>query len=68
MQDIGKELKEKADETQADMQAVKTSIDMWTGSLKSDITDTKKDFHEAIANTRNDLHDKLSLMIQGEAQ
>jgi hypothetical protein len=44
------------------------SIGMWAGSLKSDITDTKKDFYNAMANTRNDLHDKLNLMIQGEAQ
>jgi hypothetical protein len=51
---------------QVDLQAVKTSIDMWTGSLKDDITDAK-DFHEAITNTRNDLHEELGLMLQVEA-
>jgi hypothetical protein len=47
---------EKIDEMQVDLQAVETSFDTRTGSLKDDITDTKKDFHEAIANTKNDLH------------
>jgi hypothetical protein len=49
-----------------DLQALKTSIDMWTGSRKDDIMDTKKDFHSAIANTRSDLHKTLGLMLQVE--
>jgi hypothetical protein len=57
-----------SDETQVHLQAVKTSIDTWTGSPKRDIMDAKKGFHKAIVNTRNDLHDELGLMIQGEAQ
>jgi hypothetical protein len=35
-------------------QAVKTYIDTWTGSLKGDVMDTKKDFREAVVNKRND--------------
>jgi hypothetical protein len=58
----------KIDETQVDLQAVKTTDGTWTGSLKDDITDAKKDFHEAIANTRNNLQDELGLMIQGKTQ
>jgi hypothetical protein len=53
---------------QVDLQAVKMSIDTWTGSLKDDITDTKKDFHETIANTRNYLHEELGLVLQVETQ
>jgi hypothetical protein len=63
-----KKLNKTIDETQVDLQAVKMSIDTWTGSLKDDITNTKKDFHEAIASMRNDLHEELSLMIHIEAQ
>jgi hypothetical protein len=44
------------------------STDMWPGSLKIDITNTKKDFHEAIANMRNDLHEELGLMIHVKVQ
>jgi NurA-like 5'-3' nuclease len=51
-----------------DLQAVQTSIDVWTENLKDVITDIKKNLHEAIANTRNDLQAELGLMIQGEAQ
>jgi hypothetical protein len=40
----------------------------WTGSLKSAITNTEKDFHEAIANTRIDLHEEDGLMFQIEAK
>jgi hypothetical protein len=42
-----------------------TSIDKWTGSLKDDITDTKEDFHEGIANTRKDVHKMLDYRNQG---
>jgi hypothetical protein len=37
-----------------DLQAVKTSINTQTGSLKVDIKVTKKDSQETIANMRND--------------
>jgi hypothetical protein len=40
---------------------------MWTGSLRSKITNTKKDFHEAITNIRNDFQEELGLMIKGKA-
>jgi hypothetical protein len=53
MQDFCKEFTEKIDETQVNLQAVKTSIDTWTGSLKGDIASTKKE---------------LDLMFQVEAQ
>jgi hypothetical protein len=49
------------------LQAVKTFVYIWTGRLESDITDTKKDIHKVKVNTRNDFHDELGLMIQGEA-
>jgi hypothetical protein len=39
---------------------------MWTTSLKGTIKHTK-DFHEAIVNTRNDLHEQLNLMFHLEA-
>jgi hypothetical protein len=45
-----------------DLQAVKVFINVWTGSLKSDIMDMK-DFHEAIVNTRNGLHGELNLIF-----
>jgi glutamine synthetase type III len=51
-----------------DLQAVKTSINTWTRSLKGDIMDTKKDFHRSIENTRNNLHEELDLMIQVKEQ
>jgi hypothetical protein len=35
---------------------------MWSRYLKSNISHTK-DFHEAIANTRNNLHEELGLMF-----
>jgi hypothetical protein len=56
-----KELNEKIDETQVDLRTVKTD-------LKDGVMDTKKDFYEAIVNTGNDLHEKLSLIFQVEAQ
>jgi hypothetical protein len=40
-QGLCNQLTEKIDETQVDLQAVKTSISTWTGSLKGDITDTR---------------------------
>jgi hypothetical protein len=43
-QGLCKELKEKIDEMQVDLQAVKTSIDMWTGRFKDNITDANKGF------------------------
>jgi hypothetical protein len=67
MQGLHKELTEKTDETQVDLQAVKTSINMWTGTLKGNIMDTKKVFHKAIENTTNDLHKELDTMFQVEA-
>jgi hypothetical protein len=67
-QDLCKEFIEKIDETQVDLQAVKVSIDTWTRSLKGDIMDTRKDFHKAIENTRNDLHEGLDIMFQVEVQ
>jgi hypothetical protein len=42
---VHKELTEKIDETQLDLQAV-----------KGDVTDTNKDSHKVIENTRNGLH------------
>jgi hypothetical protein len=67
IQGLHKELTKKIVETQVDLHSVKTSIDMWTGSLKNNITDTKEDFYEAIVNTRNDLHEELILVLQVEA-
>jgi ElaB/YqjD/DUF883 family membrane-anchored ribosome-binding protein len=43
-QGLCKELKQKIDETKVDLQAVKTSIDTWTGRFKGNITDAMKDF------------------------
>jgi hypothetical protein len=51
------ELTKKIDETQVDFQAVKTSLYMWMKSLQ-----------ETLADTRNDLHKQLSLMLQVKAQ
>jgi hypothetical protein len=65
---LHKKLNEKVDETQVDLQTVKAPIDTWSWSLKSEIMDTKKDFHEIIENTRNDLHEELRLIILGKAQ
>jgi hypothetical protein len=67
-QGLQMKLNEKINETQVDLQAVKAPIDMWTWSLNNEIMDKKKDFHKAIANTRNDLHEELGLMIHGKAQ
>jgi hypothetical protein len=53
---------------QVDLQAVKTSINMWTRSPKDNITNTKKDFHEDLGNMKNDLHKELSIMFQVKAQ
>jgi hypothetical protein len=66
-QGLGKELNEKIDETQVDLQLVMTSIDTSTRRLKGEVTDTK-DCHEVLANTRKDLHEELGLMLQVEAQ
>jgi ribosomal protein L23 len=44
------------------------SVDMWTGILKGDISDRKKNFHKDIKNTRNDLHEELDLMFQVEVE
>jgi hypothetical protein len=52
-----KELTEKIDKTQVDLQAIRTVIDTWTKSLLDTITDT-----------REHLHEELGLIIQGEAQ
>jgi hypothetical protein len=66
-QGLRKELNEKIDETQLDLQLVMTSIDTCIGNLKDDITDTN-DCQEAIANTRKDLHEELGHMFQVEAR
>jgi hypothetical protein len=42
-------------------------MDTWTRSLNDNITDAKN-FHEAIANMRNDHHEELGLMLQVQAQ
>jgi hypothetical protein len=63
-----KELNEKIDETQVDLQLVMTYIDTSAGSLKDDITNTEKDCHQVIANTRKDLNEELGLMFHVEAQ
>jgi hypothetical protein len=52
-----KELTEKIDGTQVDLQAIRTSVDTRTKSLLEIITDK-----------REHLHEELSLMVQGEAQ
>jgi hypothetical protein len=56
-QGLCKELTENIDETQVDLQATRTSVDMRTKSLLETITDT-----------REHLREELGLMIQGEAQ
>jgi hypothetical protein len=40
--DLGKKLSEKTDETQMDLQAITTSIDVWTKSLLETIADTRE--------------------------
>jgi hypothetical protein len=62
MQGLNKELTENIEETQVDLQAVKTSFGMGTRSLQGDITYTKKDFHKAVENTRNNLHKELEAL------
>jgi hypothetical protein len=52
-QGLCKELTKKAGETQVDLQAVKTSHHTWTKSLQ-----------EILADSRNDLHEELGLMLQ----
>jgi hypothetical protein len=56
-QGLRKELKKKIDETQVDLQAVKTSLDTQMKSLL-----------ETIADTRKGLHEELGFMIQVETQ
>jgi hypothetical protein len=57
MQSLRKELNEKVDEMQVDLQAIKASLDMRT-----------KNFQESLVDTRKDLHEELSLMFQVEVQ
>jgi hypothetical protein len=57
MQGLFKELNEKVDETQLDLQAVKTSLDTW-----------RKNHQESLADTRKDLHEELGLMFQVEVK
>lgn len=52
-----KAMQEKIDETQLDLQEVKTSLDMRTKSLQESLVDTRKDLHE-----------ELGLMFQVEAK
>jgi hypothetical protein len=54
---LGKELNGKIDETQVDLQAVKTSLDTLTKSLQETLADQRKDSHEG-----------LSLIFKVEAQ
>jgi hypothetical protein len=56
-QGLRKELTEIIDETQVDLQAIETSVDMWTKSLLETITDI-----------RVHLQKELGLMIQVETQ
>jgi hypothetical protein len=55
--DLRKELNEKIDETQMDLQAVKSSLDMRMKSLQETQTDMG-----------NDIHEELGLMLQVETQ
>jgi hypothetical protein len=64
-QGLCKGLTEKTTEPQVDLQAVKTSINTWTGSLEGNITVVKKDFHKAIENTRDSLHEELLSHVSG---
>jgi hypothetical protein len=57
MKGLHKELTEKIDKTQVNLQTVKTSLDTWTKFLV-----------ESIADTRKGLHVELGLMFQVEAQ
>jgi hypothetical protein len=56
-QHLRKELNETIDETQVDLQAVNTSLDMLTKNLL-----------ETIVDTGNGLHEELGLMIKDETQ
>jgi predicted nucleic acid-binding Zn-ribbon protein len=47
-QGLHKELSEKIDETQVDLQAIKTSIDMQTRTLPETITNTREHLHEEL--------------------
>jgi RNase adaptor protein for sRNA GlmZ degradation len=47
-QGLHKELAEKIDETQVDLQAIRTSVDMRTRSLLETITDTREHLHEEL--------------------
>jgi DNA-binding transcriptional regulator GbsR (MarR family) len=61
MQGIRKELTEKIDETQADLQEVKTSFNTQTKDLTETITDTREHLHNQINlfqdNTRTILYE-----------
>jgi hypothetical protein len=52
-QGLQKEMTEKIDETQMDLQAVNTSINTWMKSLQ-----------ETLADTRNNLYKQFGLMLQ----
>jgi RNase adaptor protein for sRNA GlmZ degradation len=56
-QDLLKQMVEKINESQVDLQAIRTSVDTREKSLFETITDT-----------REHLHEELGLTIQGEAQ
>jgi hypothetical protein len=56
-QGFRKELTEKTDEKQVDLQDIRTSVDTRTKNLLETITDT-----------RDHLHEELGLIIQDEAQ
>jgi hypothetical protein len=55
--DLRKEVTEKTDKTQVDLQAIRTSADVWTKNLLEIITDTTEHLHE-----------ELGFMIQVEPQ
>jgi hypothetical protein len=57
MQELHKQLAEEVDEIWMDLQAVKTSFDTQNSSLQ-----------ETLADTRNNLHEDLGLMLQVQAE
>jgi 5-bromo-4-chloroindolyl phosphate hydrolysis protein len=57
VEDVLSCVNQKTDETQMDLHPVKTSLDTRIKSIQ-----------ETLADTRNDLHDELGLMLQVEAR
>jgi 2-hydroxy-3-keto-5-methylthiopentenyl-1-phosphate phosphatase len=52
-QGLHKELTEKIDETQVDLQAIRSSVDMRTKSLLETITDTQEHIHKELGVRQN---------------